>query len=115
MRRVLSFVVAACFLVVGVFCSGVFAEKQGKGKYDLEEKFCKKIKIMVKNSEKLNLTDSQLEKINSLKLETKKELIQQKADIEILGLDVKSEMKKDPMDVELINGLIRNMKLRKRK
>ncbi len=94
MKKILSFVVVACFLMVSVFSTGAFAEKQGKGKYDLGEKFSKKIKVMIKNSEKLNLTDAQMDEIKSLKLKTKKELIQQKANIEILGLDIKSEMKK---------------------
>ena len=57
-------------------------------------------------SEDLGLSDDQIAKIKALKLDVKKELIQQNADIDIPGIDIKAEMYADTIDVDAINKLI---------
>jgi len=74
--------------------------------FNLEDKFSKKAYFILKNKEELGLSDKQVEQIKGLKIKTKKNLISKKAELEILGLDVKSAMWTDPLDVNTVNKLI---------
>jgi hypothetical protein len=117
-----KFVRGLCVAVALVLCLAMTAayaahkEKSGKqcyykgksGKHggDLESKFYKKAYLVYSNQDELGLSDEQAKKIKSLKMETKKDLIRKKAEIEILGLDIKSMLWEDVVNAEEINKLI---------
>ncbi len=75
----------------------------GKG---ADGKISRKAYMFLENREDLGLSDDQIAKIKALKLDVKKELIRQNADIDIIGIDIKSEMYADTMNTNAINKLI---------
>ena len=103
-------------LLIAVFAfSGaaiVHAEKDGMGKMGkmgkmgMDDKILKKAYFFLKNSKELGLSDEQIVKIKALKVGVKKELIQQNADIEILGIDIRTAMYTDSIDTDAVNKLI---------
>ena len=74
--------------------------------FDLEDKFFKKTGMMLSNKEELGLSDEQVNKVKELKMNTKKDIIRKDAEIEILALEIKSEMWKDPADTVAVNKLV---------
>ena len=69
-------------------------------------KFMKKAHMILKNREELGLSDEQADTIHALKVGVKKAYIRQKADMDILMIDVKTKMRERKVDVEGINALI---------
>jgi len=105
------------FIVAVVLCMAMalnlaaFDAYAGHGKekghhFSLEDKFSKKAHFILKNKEELGLSDEQVKQVKDLKIKTKKNLIGKKAEIEILGLDIKAAMWSDPLDVNTVNKLI---------
>jgi len=82
--------------------SGKAEGRHGKSK----NKFFCKTHFVLKNEDELGLSDKQAEQIKNLKIRTKKDLIRKKAEIDILALDIKAEMRKDPINTNAINKLI---------
>ncbi len=76
------------------------------GKWDLESKFYMKAYMIIKNSDELGLSDKMVDKIRELKMSTKKSLVMKKAEIEVIGLDIKSMLHGDTVNIEEINKLI---------
>lgn len=82
-----------------------FGKTKGEG-WSFEDKFNNKAHLMLANKAELGLSTDQIKNIKDLKNKTQKNLIKQDAEINIIALDVKAEMHKDPMDVNAINKLI---------
>jgi Spy/CpxP family protein refolding chaperone len=74
--------------------------------YDLQTKFFHKVHMAINNQEELAITDEQYEKIKTLKMETKKDLIRRDAEIDIITIDIKSKLQEDTIDTKSINKLI---------
>jgi len=112
-------VIAVLFVCVALLATHVYAEGHGKmkdGHWDLEGKFCKKAMLIVKNQEELGLSDEEVKKIKDLKITTKKDLIMKKAEIEVLGLDIKAALWEDTIDLGSVNTLIdKKYELKKQK
>ena len=72
----------------------------------LEQKFFHKAHFILKNQGELDLSDKQIEEIRALKLETKKELIMRKAEIETIKVDIKANLYQDAIDTEVTNKLV---------
>lgn len=84
-----------------------YADHGGKyGKADLESKFYKKIYMIEKNQAELGLPDDKLEVLKKLSLETKKAVIKQDAEIEVIALDIKQKLYENPVDIEGTNKLV---------
>jgi Spy/CpxP family protein refolding chaperone len=108
---VVAFVLAVSFIV-----PIVMADDHGKGmgpgpghhgkKGNLQEKLMMKAHFLLKNKEELGLTDEQVAKIKALKINTKKALIKQKADIEIIAIDIKAALFEDTIDKVAVGKLI---------
>jgi hypothetical protein len=87
----------------------VYAEcdkKSSHHKYGLDTKFFHKIHLALKNLEELGISDEQIEKIKTLKVNTKKDLIKRKAKIDLIKVDIKNELWGDTIDKERIYKLI---------
>ena len=72
----------------------------------LDDKFEYKASLFLGKKEELGLSDEQVEAIKELKLKVSKDLIMKEAEIEVIGLDIKTAVHKDSVDLEAINGLI---------
>ncbi|MCF7870389.1 MAG: hypothetical protein K9M01_04660 [Candidatus Omnitrophica bacterium] len=99
------------FLVVLAICAvsfslstGIASAKSKSG--DLGDKLFKKMYIALKEKKDLKLSDSQVDEIVNLKVETKKDYTIKKAEIKNIGLDLKLQLMKDDIDTEKINSLI---------
>jgi len=96
-------------LIAGLAVSAAFAadhKKKDGHRKGMDEKLFYKAHMMLRNEIELGLSDEQVGMIKDLKLSTKKSMIRQKAEIEILALDVKAAMWKDTIDVEAVGKLI---------
>ena len=84
-----------------------FCSKQNcQQAFCIEEKFFKKAHFILGNQQDLELSDEQIEKIKTLKINVKKDLIMKDASIEVSELDIQSAFMKGEIDVNAINKLI---------
>ena len=90
----------------GKTCGKGSSCKGGYGKSDLESKFYKKAWMIMENGDELGLSDEITDKIKDLKMSTKKALVMKKAEIEVIGLDIKSLLHESTVNTEEINKLI---------
>ena len=109
--------IVALIMFLGVGLSAAFADTHGesmKKEYqhkeykpqDLEAKFFHKAHKLFKNKDELGLTEKQVDKLKDLKVRTKKDLIRKNADIEIIALDIKSQLYGEKVNVKVVNDLI---------
>jgi len=103
------------FLFVGIFSMACYAEGYCKGKkYDkghghghgLEKKVFHKFHLAMANEVELGLSEEQYEKIKTLKINIKKDLIIKRAEVDVLKLDIKAKLWEDTIDKKDINKLI---------
>ncbi len=78
----------------------------GKGGDSLEKKFYMKAHMVMENSDELGLSSQAVDEIKALKMETKKSLIRQDAEIKIAGMDLEEGLHAYPVDVEAVNKLV---------
>ncbi|MGB2631287.1 MAG: Spy/CpxP family protein refolding chaperone [Candidatus Omnitrophota bacterium] len=107
----LVMVLAASFCVIsgGYAAQGMKCSKCGKGSehdMDLKDKFFKKIHFILKNEEELGLSDKQAKAIKKLKTDVKKDMINKKAQIDVLDVEIHTLMWEDPVDLDTMNSLI---------
>ncbi len=90
-------------LVFSVIVAPAFAwqnsKKCSKSKGKLEAKFFKKAKSLIAHKDMIDLKSEQVNQIKKLCMETKKALIRNNAEIEILTIDIKSSL----FDTDKIN------------
>jgi hypothetical protein len=101
------------FIFVGIFSVTCHAEGYcKKKKYDkghghnLEKKVFNRFRLAITNEAELGLSEEQYEKIKTLKINAKKDLIIKRAEIDVLKLDIKTKLGEDPIDKKDINKLI---------
>lgn len=101
------------FFFVGIFSMACYAEGYQKRKrYDqgqrhsLEKKIFHKFHLAIANEVELKLSEEQYEKIKTLKINTKKDLIMKRAEIDVLKIDIKAKLWEDTIDKKGINKLI---------
>ncbi|MFQ5952192.1 MAG: Spy/CpxP family protein refolding chaperone [Candidatus Omnitrophota bacterium] len=100
-------VLAVCFSVPAGYADyGKKYCKKTKHYDGLKEKFFYKAHFILNNEDELGLSEKQVDLIRDLKVKTKKDLINKQAQIDLLGVDIKTMMWEDPMDLDTINGLI---------
>ena len=75
-------------------------------KMDLDKLLFYKFKLIMLNEKELNISSKQMEPIKDLMIATKKNIIRQDAEIEILALDIKAALLKETVDIEGINAII---------
>ena len=105
MKRIaVLIIVLSCFLATSLYADS-YKQSRHHG-YGLDKKFVNKVHLALKNQEELGLSDEQYEKLKTLKMNTKKDLIKRNADIDIIGVDIKGKLWEDPIDKKGINKLI---------
>lgn len=109
------FLIAAVCLSLSFACA-MDPDKNCKGKKNLSDKFFMKTMFILENSDALALTEEQIQNIKKLKMDTQKELIKKKADIEIIELDIHSGLMEDKIDTKNVGKLVdQKMELKKQK
>jgi hypothetical protein len=105
MKRIaVLIIILSCFLITSAYADS--REKSRHHGYSLDTKFFDKVRLALKNQEELRISDEQYEKLKTLKTNTKKDLIKRKAEIDIIGVDIKSKLWEDAIDTKSINKLI---------
>lgn len=96
MKKNYALIFLSAILILSMAIVPVYAWKGGKkgskSKGNLESKFFWKAKFLLVHKDMLKLSDKQTEEIKDLKIATKKYLIKSKADIEIIAIDIKSNL-----------------------
>lgn len=94
--------------VPAVYADGkcVHCASKSSQSWGLEEKFFHKAHFMLTNQEEMGLTDQQAENIKKLKIDVKKALIRQDAEIDVLALDIKAALYNRPVDAAALRELI---------
>ena len=108
-KKFLAIASLVSVLVFGLLASGAYAMEHGNakcGKGDIEDKLFCKAHLILENKEELGLSDEQVEKIKALKINAKKDTILKKAEIDIVALDIKAAMWKDPIDTAAVGKLL---------
>lgn len=114
-------IVITTILIIGVLLTAssamLYADHGGKscatcekagdsGGWGLEEKFFSKTYFILDNAEQLGLSDAQKNDIETLKMNVKKTIIRQEADIDIASLDIKTKMHDYPVDGKVLEALV---------
>ncbi len=100
-------VVASLFCLLVAFKAYSFGHGKGKaGSLNFEKKFSYKAEFILKNREELGLSVEQVDKIEGLQIKVEKDLIRKAAEMDILALDMKEELREDPVNVGAVNKLL---------
>jgi len=105
-------VAIALVLAFGLMQSVSFADKGYKHgervyqKKSIKGKFFKVVRLIYLYQDELKVNDEQLDQIKELKVALKKSLIQKKADIKVIKVDIRSLLYEDEVDVDAANKLI---------
>jgi len=112
-KKILTLLIAISFITGSFLVSGAYAKDYGMMKgyakghgMDMTDKFFKKASFILWNAEELGLSENQIDKIESLKYDTKKDLLMKEAEIDVIALDIKRELRKDSPDTSAINKLL---------
>ncbi|MFH1412297.1 MAG: Spy/CpxP family protein refolding chaperone [Candidatus Omnitrophota bacterium] len=103
MKKVLGLVLV--FVLCG-FVQTAMAGGHGDKDKGLDEKIFMKAGMIIKNQEELGVTDEQVAKVKTLKTALKKDIVRKDAEIEILKIDIESNMYSDAINVEAMNELV---------
>ena len=79
---------------------------EGKMGGALDGKFFHKASMILKHKKELALSDKQIADLKSLKLETEKNLVMKKAEIEMVSLDIRGKLTDETIDTKAVNALI---------
>ncbi len=100
-------ILLALILTTVISIPAGYADSEKKEKlWRVDKVFFHKAHFILKNGKDLGLTEEQVKTIISLKMDTKKDLIKKKADIEVISVDILSELFEDKVDVKNVNKLI---------
>lgn len=106
-KALIIIMTAALALTSALVMDAAAGGKGGYGhKIDLEHKLYMKAMFLLMNRNKLDLSDAQVGQIKDIKVDAKKELIDRKAAIDKLKVDIMAEMYEEDMDDEKVKGLI---------
>ena len=103
MKKIVSLIAVA--VALSVITTPVFANSQGHKK-GLEQKFYHKAYFFGSHAEELGLSDDQVKSIWAMKRDTKKYLIRQQAEIDVLRVDIKGHLHEQKIDQAVISELI---------
>ena len=108
----------ACYLVMFALPMAYAGDdhKCGKCRHAFDTKVLKKLHLAIENRDELEASDSQIRKIRELRVALKKDLIQRKAEIDLIGVDIKAKFCAGDINRKEINQLIdRKYELKKAK
>ncbi len=68
--------------------------------------FFKKASFLLDNQKEIDLNEEQVQKIKTLKLEVKKRMIRQGAEMQVFAMEIEDKMHQPEVDVEGLNAMI---------
>ena len=86
-------------------CSHGECGKESNG-CPIVEKFMKKAHFFLENQSEIGLSDDQVSKIKTMKMDMKKNMIRHMAEQQIFMLDMKSKLSEPALDIEGMNAMI---------
>lgn len=87
-------------------CDMMHKHDKMMSKMGLDDMFFFKARFIIANADKIGLNDDQIKKIKALKTDIEKGLIKNKADIEMIAIDIKSELSNEEADLNTVNTLL---------
>jgi hypothetical protein len=78
----------------------------GKESCPITSKLTKKACFLLSHAEEIGLSDEQVQKIKSIKMEAKKQHILAKAQMKIGIIDMKAKLHEDELDVDGLNAMV---------
>ncbi|MBD3379009.1 MAG: hypothetical protein GF408_00910 [Candidatus Omnitrophica bacterium] len=111
MKKLVTIMLVAAFAATALpaqaaFAKGYYGCKDKDHKMDLDDKFYKKASFILKNQDELGLSDAEIDRVKALKIKTKKFMIDQKAKIKKIKVDIWAELMEDDTNIDKVNGLI---------
>ncbi|MBD3427112.1 MAG: hypothetical protein GF409_07790 [Candidatus Omnitrophica bacterium] len=108
MKKLMVIVLSLAFILAAMPAQNVFAKwsECPDDKVDLDDKVFKKAKFLLMYEDELGLSDGQIKQIKDIKVKAKKYLIDKKAEIYKIKVDIKDAMYEDDIDTGKINKLI---------
>lgn len=97
-------VVMTLIFAASAFAGGKAHDK--KSGWDLEGKFYKMSGVIVKNAAELGITQEQQDAIKQKKYDLKKAMVRNKAEIDLVCIDISKELWKDQTDVNALSALV---------
>jgi Spy/CpxP family protein refolding chaperone len=106
--KVIGIVLGTCLLTAGVFAFGDEQKTRGnrRGGHNQAQKLFMTVKVILHNQDKLKISDEQVKEITKIQTETQKTMIKNKADADIINVDLKTAFQKDDSDINEINRFI---------
>lgn len=95
-----------CVLLLGSVSADAYAFEKMHKKGPGSSKFIKKFNRILAAKEQLKLSNAQLVKIEEEKLSAQKAVIRANAEIDIIALDIKKGLKKNKINIKLMNKLL---------
>lgn len=82
----------------------------GHGKYQcpVTSMLMKKSKFFLSNADQIGLNEEQVNKIKAIQMDTKKDAIRGKADMQIAFLDLEAKLHENPLDMKGLNEMADN-------
>jgi Spy/CpxP family protein refolding chaperone len=87
-------------------CSMMCDHDKKMSKMGMDDMFMRKVHFIMANADEIGLSEDQMNRIETLKMDVKKSGIKNKADIDVLAIDIKSELTKDDVNLNTVNTLI---------
>ncbi len=112
--RTFSFttVIITAVVLCGVSLDQAYAQSNYRGRASrsssslLKEKFSSKQRMLIKNKEKLGLSDDQVARLEQLKANLEKGNVMKEAQIQVIDIDLRSMLAADVVDLNKVNQLI---------
>ncbi len=86
--------------------AGGCGKQGGCGSTEMSQKFFMKAHFILAHAKEIGLTQATSDEIHRLKMEARKKVIRQEAEIEVLAMDIQSKLMQSPMDAGGIKGLL---------
>lgn len=102
--KVLGITILVLMIASSSFAGG--HKKDGCGKGDWDSMLLKKMSICLKNKDEIGLTDKQFDAIKKAKYDFKKEIIKDKAEVDLIVVDIKSHLWEHKIDTDAVDKLI---------
>jgi Spy/CpxP family protein refolding chaperone len=84
----------------------MYGHKQESSQEESGGMFFHQARFILMQKDEIGLTEEQVEKVKTLQYNVEKNLIKEKADLELLVLDIREELRKDDINLNAVRGLI---------
>lgn len=87
-------------------CQMMHENDKMMSKMGLDDMLMFKMHFIMMNADEIGITDEQVKKIEAMKVDAKKGIVKNESDIEMLAIDIKSELSKEDINLNTVNTLL---------